>query len=111
MDSTKPSKIEHAAMWLCLVFSFAIANYLIQFDRHYWFNLVTVWEPHLIIIAAVTPISTRPAALSGVAVVLAIYLALFSYWVSTLQRLGGYIGAGYFFTLPGAAFGAWGAFL
>lgn len=75
-------------------------------DDYFLGNFVFYWLPQGFVFAVLLFFAPRPAVLSGVAVVLAAYLALFGAWVFSRPHQESMAWLGYLFSLPGAGIGA-----
>lgn len=75
-------------------------------DDYFLGNFLYLWIPQAIVLGVVLMFGSRPAVVSGAALVLALYLALYGTWVFLRQNPDGLIWLGYWFSLPGAGIGA-----
>jgi hypothetical protein len=66
-------------------------------------NFLWYWAPQATVIALLWPLKPRPAALAGVAIMLALYLSAFGWWLLSRERPDSLAWLGYLFSFPGAA--------
>ena len=99
---------ERAYATACIALGGCVAAMLAPTDSLGGFvsNAAFFWMPQLMVLGILVPFSPRPAAVSGVAVVLALYLAVFGYWVFNRPHPESLAWLGYLASLPGSVFGA-----
>jgi len=90
----------------CVLSGLLVAALLAPKDHTFLPNLAYLWLPHLaVLLLAWFSHSNRLAALAGTALAMAAYLAAFGAWLLSRPHAESLAWLGYFFSLPGAAFG------
>lgn len=107
MTNLWKSTTENQVTVLCIISGIAIAfllapkdSYLLMFS-----NVGFFWLPQAIVLYIFIPSSSRSAVISGTAIVLSLYLAVFGTWIFSRQHPDSMAWLGYIFSLPGAGVG------
>lgn len=106
MAANAPSPNESLFLLPSVLSGVAVAVLLSPKDDYFLGNFAFYWLPQAIVLAVLLVFVSRPAVLSGVAIVLAIYLALFGAWVFSRSHPDSMAWLGYLSSLPGAGLGA-----
>lgn len=106
MAANAPSPNENLFLLPSILSGVAVAALLSPKDAYFLGNFTFYWLPQAIVFAVLLFFVSRPAVLSGAAIVLAIYLALFGAWVFSRSHPESMAWLGYLFSLPGAGLGA-----
>ncbi|MEI2812656.1 MAG: hypothetical protein V9E91_02260 [Burkholderiaceae bacterium] len=97
---------ERLSLIMSVLAGLLVSIWLSPWDTYFWGNFAIFWIPQLVILVVLLFFVTRQAVLTGIAAVLALYLALFSAWASSSSSHDGLTWLGYLFSLPGAGLGA-----
>ena len=96
---------EKQAALFCVFISILVAATIAPSGSYFFGNFIYFWLPQAGVFLIPALIYSRPAVISGTALVLALYLAAFNSWnVSNGPESLAWLG--YLFSLPGAAIGA-----
>ena len=106
MEANAPSPNESLSLLPSVLAGVVVAALLSPKDAYFMGNFMFYWLPQGIVLAVLLFFVSRPAVLSAVAVVLAVYLALFGVWVFSRPNPEAMAWLGYLFSLPGAGLGA-----
>lgn len=106
MAANAPSPNESLALLPSVLAGVVVAALLSPKDVYFMGNFAFYWVPQGVVFAVLLFFVSRPAVLSGVAVVLALYLALYGAWVFSRPHPESMAWLGYLFSLPGAGLGA-----
>ncbi|WP_415753793.1 hypothetical protein [Pseudomonas leptonychotis] len=99
-----PTNEKQAALF-CVFISILVAATIAPSGSYFFGNFIYFWLPQAGVFLLPAIIYSRPAVISGAALVLALYLAAFNSWnVSNGPESLSWLG--YLFSLPGAAIGA-----
>ncbi|WP_139271152.1 hypothetical protein [Atopomonas hussainii] len=101
MDVMRFSINEKTAAFLCVLSGITVATTISPSGEYFLGNFIYFWLPQLGILALTAIIHSRPAVISGAALVMALYLAAFNSWTPDSMAWLGYL-----FSLPGAAIGS-----
>lgn len=104
--ASAPSPNESLSLLPPVLAGVAVAALLSPKDGYFIGNFAFYWVPQAITLGVVLFFVSRPAVLSGVAVVLALYLALYGAWVFSRPHPESMAWLGYLSSLPGAGLGA-----
>lgn len=107
MDTQQDFTNESFALLLCVLAGVVVAIVLAPKDDYFLGNFMFWWIPQAIVLSILISFTSRPAVVSGAAVILAIYLAAYGAWISlSATNDNGLSILGYLFSLPGAVVGA-----
>jgi len=107
MDTQQDFTNESFALLPSVLAGVVVAIVLAPKDDYFFGNFMFWWIPQAIVLGILISFTSRPAVVSGAAVILAIYLAAYGMWLSlTSTNDNGLAILGYLFSLPGAAVGA-----
>jgi hypothetical protein len=107
MDTQQDFTNESFALLPSVLAGVAVAIVLAPKNDFFFGNFMFYWIPQAIVLGILISFTSRPAVVSGVAVILALYLAAYGAWLFfTTTDDAGLAWLGYLFSLPGAAIGA-----
>ena len=106
LDTQATSDDESFSLLPSILGGVVVAALLSPFDDYFLGNLLYYWMPQAVVLGIVLMVSSRPAVLSGVALTLALYLAVYGAWIFFFPTSDGLVWLGYWFSLPGASIGA-----
>lgn len=106
MEPNAPSPNESLSLLPSVLAGIVVAALLSPKDAYFIGNFAFYWLPQAVVFAVLLFFVSRPAVMSGVAVVLALYLALYGAWVFSRPHPESMAWLGYLFSLPGAGLGA-----
>ncbi|UUY08193.1 hypothetical protein LRS11_20725 [Pseudomonas sp. J452] len=107
MDAPSKTNLELIFSIACIGFGILVACFLSPKDRYFLGNMAIFWLPQAAILLCMWLLGSRPSVISGVALILSLYLAAFG--VFTFYNSGpdaSMAWLGYLFSLPGAGIGA-----
>ncbi|MEX6504711.1 hypothetical protein [Pseudomonas zhanjiangensis] len=96
---------EKPAAILCVLLGVLVAATIAPAGSYFFGNFIYFWLPQVGVFLLPVIVSSRPAVISGAALVSALYLAAFYSW-NYLNGPDSMAWLGYLFSLPGAAIGA-----
>lgn len=98
MTASVPSSNESLFMVPAILSGVAVAAILSPKDSYFMGNIAIYWAPQAIILAILIFFQPRPAVISGVAVILALYLTIWCLgFLSTKSSVDGLVGILFFF--------------
>jgi hypothetical protein len=98
---------ESFVLLLCLVLGVVVAAVLAPKGEYFFMNFAFYWIPQIVVVGILVPFSSRPAVVSGAAIILSVYLVVYGIWLTlTKTDDAGLAWLGYLFSLPGGAIGA-----
>lgn len=108
--SLRHSKLSESTFSIvCIGLGMAVAGTLAPWNIYFVPNFFYYWLPQALVFGLLLLVGSRPAAIAGSALALAVFLGMYGAWIFYRRDTSGLAWLGYLSAIPGAMVGAFGS--